>query len=1114
MFVRSEVNRETILDISPHFTLTTHDYETASTIAMWDYPALGHVSYSNKRLYYRLFRINELIADKSFANRFHMGDVIATTARQGVSLIYVVEGTDKGVGFFLGVASEDYNTMVEASVCLKNSFEGHLMGATLSEVEDRVLEETISPMKHLGCIGGIPSFNEEEKNLEESDFRGIERLVNSMAGERWRIVIVAEPGSEDTIMQTIKDINDLATTLSANLKHSVQTSSSLNRQVTKNISESTSQTMGKTITDGKTDSQTTSLSTSSTSGHSQTTSTTSSRSSSVQKTASESFSKGFTNSKSNSTTYGKQQSVSESKSSTTSSSKGWSEGKSESITEGVTYGSSETITRSESIGKTATESESRSDSKGYSESRTTGESISYSHSTSSSSSTSLSDTRGKTFSYGETIGEGSGISLSREHINKHCEHILKHLQETLLPRFQLGYAKGMFRTAIYLTADTAGVYERLVLNFRSIFQGNKASMTPLRSFPLPEGERPPSVLLQTHCLKHPVSFEQILIHSISPGLDSKPHNATWLNSEELSLIMGLPARELPGVSIVKPVEFSVNPPQPKSIEEAIVIGHVIHHGRKLPFKPLALPRSELNKHVFITGVTGAGKTTTCIKLLLESNLPFWVIEPAKTEYRILASRRKDILFFSLGREDLSPFRLNPFELVSPEESLTSHIDIIKNTLCAVFPMEAAMPYIIEEAIIKAYESRGWVIHQNFNLLYDDPFSSRGAAWPNFSDVIRELDVVIRSKGMGREFEEKYRGSLVARLTNLTHGTKGKMLNCRLSLDFDRLLDKRVVIELEEVKDEGDKALIMGLILARLAESVKQRHKKQPWWRHITLVEEAHRLLSKPSPGDGGSLKLGVDMFCNLLAEVRKYGEGLIIADQIPEKLVPDVIKNTNIKIVHRLFSADDRNAIGDSMCLTDEQKEHLPVLKPGQAVVYAGGWHAPVLVQVIKPEADTSASALDDEEFRKIGLEIRWEQRNRLFPKLSELNLFKDARSFYCFQTEASAFCAILKNFALSYYERRVKKAKDESRFRLFQDVLVKRAKELAGRWSETMGVENLRKAIMAQFQDEFFLDLPSEEIEAVGELFDWILGSESSSTPEFKLCHYIFNWFRDNPGE
>lgn len=48
-------------------------------------------------------------------------------------------------------------------------------------------------------------------------------------------------------------------------------------------------------------------------------------------------------------------------------------------------------------------------------------------------------------------------------------------------------------------------------------------------------------------------------------------------------------------------------------------------------------------HVFVTGVTGSGKTTTCHHLLRESMLPFLVIEPAKTEYRMLLEEYDDLL---------------------------------------------------------------------------------------------------------------------------------------------------------------------------------------------------------------------------------------------------------------------------------------------------------------------------------------------------------------------------------------------------------------------------------------------------------------------------------------
>ena len=116
----------------------------------------------------------------------------------------------------------------------------------------------------------------------------------------------------------------------------------------------------------------------------------------------------------------------------------------------------------------------------------------------------------------------------------------------------------------------------------------------------------------------------------------------------------------------------------------MTLGQVIQHGQPLAFKPLTLDKSELNKHIFITGVTGSGKTTSCMKLLLESGLPFLVIEPAKTEYRELYQKNPDVEYYCLGREDITPFRLNPFELVSSKETLTGHIDILeKRPQCGI-----------------------------------------------------------------------------------------------------------------------------------------------------------------------------------------------------------------------------------------------------------------------------------------------------------------------------------------------------------------------------------------------------------------------------------------------
>lgn len=261
-----------------------------------------------------------------------------------------------------------------------------------------------------------------------------------------------------------------------------------------------------------------------------------------------------------------------------------------------------------------------------------------------------------------------------------------------------------------------------------------------------------------------------------------------------------------------------------------------------------------------------------------------------------------------------------------------------------------------------------------------------------SELLQILKDVIKSKNFGQELQEKYEGSLISRLDNLTVGSKGKMLNTRVSIDINQLLDQKVVIELEELKDEQDKALLMGLLIGRVAEAVKQRHKKDVNFQHITLIEEAHRLLEKPE-GEDKAKRLGVNLFSNLLAEVRKYGECLIIADQIPNKLTPEVLKNTNTKIIHRLFAGDDREVIGETVGLNDEQKQFLPMLQAGEAVVYSAGWHEAVRMQV-KQINNTNAPEIDETIIKNISQQQIFSQREKLYRHLSAVSQHLNASEF------------------------------------------------------------------------------------------------------------------------
>ena len=196
-----------------------------------------------------------------------------------------------------------------------------------------------------------------------------------------------------------------------------------------------------------------------------------------------------------------------------------------------------------------------------------------------------------------------------------------------------------------------------------------------------------------------------------------------------------------------------------------------------------------------------------------------------------------------------------------------------------------------------------------------------------------------------------------------------MLNTPRSVDFVDLLDKKVVLEIEEVKNTNEKSFVMGLIMINLREALRAKYIKDKKFKHITLVEEAHRLLSKYEAGDPINKKQGVEIFADMLAEVRKYGESLIIADQIPNKLTPEVLKNTNTKIIHKLFAEDDKESVGNTMVLEKEQKGFLSNLQTGRAVVFSQGWSKAVQVQIKLLTDTTSEEEIDENELIESNLE-------------------------------------------------------------------------------------------------------------------------------------------------
>ena len=535
-----------------------------------------------------------------------------------------------------------------------------------------------------------------------------------------------------------------------------------------------------------------------------------------------------------------------------------------------------------------------------------------------------------------------------------------HITELLklgLEELTRAQAVGGWRTAIYLLGDSDGYY-RLSSAWRSVFAGQDSVLDPVQlhlhedvprlasDWAMPDIPGPPGPSEYRH-----------------PFLSQ-----TLLSSSELARYLHLPELETSGYRVTGFARFDAAPPADRGA--MLPLGHVVQD-RSTTTTSYAVPLESLASHVFVAGVTGAGKTNTVFHLLrrLPPEIPFLVIEPAKTEYRALLADPEvaDLRVFTAGDEAVAPLRLNPFE-IQPGASLGVHLDLLRSVFASSFgDMWAPLPQVLEQCLVKIYEDRGWDIASGHNhRLGPDGWDPQ--AFPTLTELSANVEEVVPTLGFDPEATARILASLTSRINGLRAAGKGRMLDVPESWPIDDLLGRPTVLELDAMGDDDDKAFVIGILLVQLVEF--RRLHGLGALRHILVIEEAHRLLTNVARSQNQEQSdprgKAVETFTSLLSEIRAYGQGVVIADQVPARLAPDVIKNTNLKIAHRIVARDDRELMGGAMAMSTRQTEALSSLPRGQAAIFAGETDdAPLLVAITPAKRDPSETSTSRDSVRR-----------------------------------------------------------------------------------------------------------------------------------------------------
>lgn len=561
---------------------------------------------------------------------------------------------------------------------------------------------------------------------------------------------------------------------------------------------------------------------------------------------------------------------------------------------------------------------------------------------------------------------GKNDSLTQTFTNHSVKNTLE-LIEQQIKRIEASTALGMWDFSAYFLSESPVVANNAAHMYLALTQGEKSylSQSAVNMWvPNEKNEQDIHNILDfLKLLQHPqFELNEEDVNEDENWLMYPPHVSTTvsLTGKELAYSLNLPKKSVSGLPVLESVAFGREVQRFTPLadsDDAIQIGKVFHM-RKTEKTPVKLDINSLCSHTFITGSTGTGKSNMIYQILdklVDEEKKFLVIEPAKGEYKNVLGGHYDAKVYGTNPRITKLLKINPFSF--PDSiSVLEHIDRLTEIFNACWPMYAAMPAVLKDAIEKAYKDKGWVF-SNYSYYSTD--------FPTFADLMKALPEVMENSLYSADTKSDYQGALITRVKSLTNGINGEIFCANYEISNRDLFDKNVIVDISRVGSTETKSLLMGILIMKLQEYRLHTGKMNAALEHVTVLEEAHNLLRKTTLAqsqESSNLQgKSVEMLTNAIAEMRTYGEGFIISDQAPDLLDDAVIRNTNTKLVFRLPDETDCERVGKSIALKPEQIRELAKLPAFVAAVYQNDWVEAVLCKSEKFDKEKPFSYQPDD---------------------------------------------------------------------------------------------------------------------------------------------------------
>jgi DNA helicase HerA-like ATPase len=949
------------------------------------------------------FKISELVYQENEFSVDNLSMVFSSLSNRPCTLVLMLNSNGVNTDFYLGARPNGNNSGGTLFQMLRQSLLGFFPGSKLTQYYDDDMRSDVDAIKvgAVSSVSCIADYKRNEKTVSNRDFvQGLEKFVYSMQGKSFTAIFIADSVNHDKLMEREHEYERIYSQISpfADMP--------LNFSVTNSSGSSTGESKGTTKNRGLSSTKGNSLTNTfgiheeiglhEETGYHEDTGYTDTESHSDSRQESESDGTQHTDSDSDSETETSSFGFSLFANCSFSNSKSHAHSVSDSVSKTLTYGTSVSDGRSHAKNRSSGVSNGGGSSwtGGTNNSVTSGTNEAITNSEGSSEN--FTNTRTLT----DTFGNSRGITLHAK--NMAIQHTM-HLLEKHLNRIEECESYGMWNFAAYFLGESVAETVSAASTYKSVIAGTDSGIERSAVNSWSDEEKVRDLRKYIVNFIHP----QFEYKCFGYGSDSISVNPSILvSTSELAIHMGLPRHSVTGLPVVDHARFALEIISNKDSDAGkLPLGRLYNLGETTE-KKVELDTASLSMHTFVTGSTGSGKSNTVYQMLSglrRSGVPFLVIEPAKGEYKDVFGGRKDVRVYGTNPNltGWEMLRINPFSFPKHTHIL-EHLDRLIEIFNVCWPMYAAMPAVLKDAVESAYASCGWDLEKSVNK-YDDRL------FPSFRDVVTQVGRVMSESAYSADSKGDYTGSLVTRLKSLTNGINGLIFTTD-DIPEPVMFDSSSIVDLSRVGSAETKSLIMGLLVLKLQEyRMEQRYSGEEAnkvLKHVTVLEEAHNLLKRTSAsqsGDTGNLAgKSVEMLSNSIAEMRTYGEGFIIADQAPGLLDMSAIRNTNTKIILRLPDLSDRELVGRAAGLDDHQIAELAKLETGVAAVSQNDWLEPVLCRVDEFRGAKSSGSLisktdDDHHQRNDGAQLSYEIQDFIMNEglygrrdMETLNLLKD----------------------------------------------------------------------------------------------------------------------------